>query len=46
MEQLSNLLQQINGILIKTRKNDEEAKSRGEKFNVFSVIGVNHYETG
>lgn len=45
MERFSNLLQQINDILIKTRKNDEEAKSRGEKFNVFSVIGVNHYET-
>lgn len=45
MWQITNILQQINSILAKARTADEEAKARGEKFNIFSIIGVNHYET-
>ena len=44
MEQLKKLLQDVNLILQKEKVRKEESRKRGERFNVFEMLGVAHYE--
>ena len=44
MEQLQKLLQDVNVILQKEKVRKEESRKRGERFNVFKMLGVAHYE--
>ena len=44
MEQLQKLLQDVNVILQKEKVRKEESRKRGERFNVFEMLGVAHYE--
>lgn len=44
MEQLKKLLQDVNVILQKEKVRKEESRKRGERFNVFEMLGVAHYE--
>ncbi len=44
MEQLKKLLQEVNVILQKEKVRKEESRKRGERFNVFEMLGVAHYE--
>lgn len=44
MEQLKKLLQDVNVILQKEKVRKEESRKRGERFNVFKMLGVAHYE--
>lgn len=39
------LINSLNLVLQRARTEEVESRSRGEKFNIFSVCGVNHYET-
>ncbi|MBR1882158.1 MAG: PD-(D/E)XK nuclease family protein [Muribaculaceae bacterium] len=42
---MKNLLEQAGLLLRQTELKQEEAKKRGERFNMFGACGVNHYET-
>lgn len=44
MEQLKKLLQDVNLILQKEKVRKDESRKRGERFNVFEMLGVAHYE--
>ena len=44
MENLQNLLNSVNAILQEEKIKKEESLRRGERFNMFQVCGVNHYE--
>ena len=44
MEQFKKLLQEVNVILQKDKVRKEESRKRGERFNVFEMLGVAHYE--
>lgn len=44
MEQLKKLLQDVNLILQKEKVRKEKSRKRGERFNVFEMLGVAHYE--
>ena len=44
MEQFKKLLQEVNVILQKEKVRKEESRKRGERFNVFEMLGVAHYE--
>ncbi len=44
MEQLKRLLQDVNVILQKEKVRKEESRKRGERFNVFEMLEVAHYE--
>lgn len=44
MEHLKKLLQEVNVILQKEKVRKEESRKRGERFNVFEMLGVAHYE--
>lgn len=44
MEQLKKLLQDVNVILQKEKVRKEESRKRGERFNMFEMLGVAHYE--
>ena len=44
MENLQNLLNSVNAILREEKVKKEESLRRGERFNVFQICGVDHYE--
>lgn len=44
MENLQNLLNSVNAILREEKIKKEESLRRGERFNVFQICGVDHYE--
>lgn len=44
MELLKKLLLDVNVILQKEKVRKEESRKRGERFNVFEMLGVAHYE--
>jgi hypothetical protein len=44
MERVTDLLLKIHSVSDKIHQADENARTRGERFNIFSVMGVNHYE--
>ena len=44
MENLQNLLNSVNAILREEKVKKEESLRRGERFNMFQVCGVDHYE--
>lgn len=44
MEHLKKLLLDVNIILQKEKVRKEESRKRGERFNVFEMLGVAHYE--
>ena len=44
MEQFKKLLQDVNIILQKEKVKKEESRKRGERFNMFEMLGVAHYE--
>ena len=43
-ERLQSLLNDINVILQKEKVRKEESRKRGERFNLFELLGVAHYE--
>ena len=43
-ENLQSLLNDINDILQKDKVKKEESRKRGERFNMFELLGVAHYE--
>lgn len=44
MENIKKLLQEVNVILQKEKVRKEESRKRGERFNMFEMLGVAHYE--
>lgn len=44
MENINKLLQDVNVILQKEKVRKEESRKRGERFNMFEMLGVAHYE--
>ena len=44
MENLQNLLNSVNAILREEKVKKEESLRRGERFNIFPICGVDHYE--
>ena len=44
MENLESLLNSVNAILREEKIKKEESLRRGERFNVFQICGVAHYE--
>ena len=44
MEKLQSLLNSVNAILREEKVKKEESLRRGERFNMFQVCGVDHYE--
>ena len=44
MEKLKELLNDVNAILQEEKIKKEESLRRGERFNMFQVCGVDHYE--
>ena len=44
MKRVTDLLLNIRSVSDKIHQTEERAKTRGERFNIFSILGVNHYE--
>ena len=44
MDNIQNLLNSVNAILREEKVKKEESLRRGERFNMFQVCGVDHYE--
>lgn len=44
MEKLKELLNDVNAILREEKIKKEESLRRGERFNMFQICGVDHYE--